>query len=165
MFISLGISFFWNDLSFIKNLIHSILDPTLGVLLRWNLTEGMLIIVFLISLFTVIIQKYFTDQDSLKRLKLEQKRLQEEMKKFRGDQKKTMELQKEQLKALPETFKLNLRPMIITSIPLILFFRWFMDFFKTIGDPKFFLGFSWFLFYLIFVIIFNILLKKVLKVI
>ncbi len=165
MFISLGISLFWNDLGFIKNLIHSILDPTLGSLLRWNLTYGMLIIVFLISLFTVVVQKYFTDQDSLRKLKEDQKKLQEEMKKFRGDQKKTMELQKEQLKALPETFKLNLRPMILTSIPLILFFRWFMDFFQTMGNPKFFLGLSWFLFYLIFVIVFNMLLKKFLKVI
>jgi len=165
MFLSLGISIFWNDLGFIKNLIHYILDPTLGALLRWNLTEGMLIIIFLISLFTVIIQKYFTDQDSLKRLKVEQKKLQEEMKKFRGDAKKTIELQKEWSKALPETFKLNLRPMIITSIPLILFFRWFMDFFQTISNPKLFLGLSWFLFYLIFVVIFNMLLKKFLKVI
>ena len=165
MIISLFITALWNKLIIIKNIIHYILDPTFGFLLIWNATYGMLIIVFLISLFTIIVQKYFTDQETIKKLKEDQKRIQKEIKQYRGDPKKIMELQKKQLQALPRSLKLNLRPMIITSIPLLLLFRWFWDFFKILGDPKFFGFMSWFIFYLVFTLIFSGMLKKFLKVV
>ena len=155
MLVSLFITAFWNDLKIIKEGVHFILDPTLGFLLHWNLNYGMLLIILLLSVITVLIQKYFTDQDSLKELKKEQKRIQEEIKKYKNEPKRAMELQKKQLEALPKTLKLNLKPMVLTSIPLLLFFRWFMDFFATLGNAKFFGFMSWFVFYLIFTLIFT----------
>ncbi len=164
LIISMLIAMFWEKLTFLKNGVHLILDPSAGTLILWNLNFGMLIIVFILTLITTLVQKYTTDQEALKDLKKEQKALQEEMKKNAGDSKKLMELQKKSFESIPKTFKLSMRALAYTAIPLLLFFRWFMDFFKSIGDPKLFLGLGWLFFYLISSIIFSSILRKVLKV-
>jgi len=165
MLISLAIAGFWNSVPVIKDTVHAILDPSAGVLLNWNLTLGMLILVFVISVITTIVQKYATDQETLRELKKEQKILQEEMKKYKDHPEKLMELQKKQFEFIPKTMKLSMRAIVFTGIPFILFFRWFMDFFTAIGDPKFFGFLSWFWFYLIFSIIFSSILRKIFKVV
>jgi uncharacterized membrane protein (DUF106 family) len=164
MLISLGIAFFWESASFIKNSAHYILDPSVGALLNWNLTWGMIIIILIIALFMTLVQKYATDQKTLKELKEEQKELQKEMKKFKDHPEKMMELQKKQFEFIPKMMKMSMRPLIYTGIPLILFFRWFMDFFSVLGNPKFFGFFSWFWFYLLGSIILSSILRKLLKV-
>ena len=165
MIISLLIAFFWDSSPFIKNTVHAILNPTAGTLLNLNLTWGMIILVFLITLAMTLIQKYGTDQETLRELKKEQKILQEEAKKYREHPEKLMEFQKKQMEFIPKTLKLSMRPIMITGIPLILFFRWFIDFFSAAGNPKFFGFFSWFWFYLIISIILSSILRKVLKVV
>ena len=165
MIVSLVIAFYWDKIGFIKNSVHAVLNPSAGVLLNWDLTFGMLIIVFVIGLVTTIVQKYATDQKTLKELKAEQKILQKEMKKYKEHPEKLMELQKKQFEFLPKTMKLSMRAMIFTGVPFILFFRWFMDFFSAIGDPKFFGFLSWFWFYLIFTIVFSSVFRKVFDVV
>ena len=83
MILSLAIAFFWDNSSFIKNSAHSILDPTVGVLLNWNITWGMTIIILFISVIMTLAQKYGTDQETLREMKKEQKTLQEEIKKYK----------------------------------------------------------------------------------
>ena len=165
MIISLMIAFLWNNSSFIKNSAHSILDPTVGFLLNWNMTWGMIIIVFVISVMMTLTQKYATDQETLREMKKEQKSLQGEMKKYKEHPEKMIELQKKQMEFIPKMLKISMRPIIYTAIPLILFFRWFMDFFTLAGDPKFFGFLSWFWLYLIGSIIFSSALRKILKVV
>ncbi|MFH1608139.1 MAG: EMC3/TMCO1 family protein [archaeon] len=170
MIASLLIAFYWNKVGFIKDAVHYVLDPSAGVLLNWNLTWGMLIIVLLIALITTLVQKYATDQEALRELKKEQKILQEEMKKYKEHPEKLMELQKKQFEFIPKTMKLSMRALAFTGIPFILFFRWFMDFFTAMeivtGAPIKFLGFlTWFWFYLIFTMIFSGVLRKVMKVV
>ena len=165
MLASLVIAFFWDKISVIKNTAHAILDPTAGALLNWNVTYGMILIIFVISVFITLLQKYATDQETLRELKKEQKILQQEMKKYREHPEKLIELQKKQFEFIPKTMKLSMRPIMFTGIPLILFFRWFMDFFELIGNPKIFLGLSWFWFYLIGSMIFSIILRKIWKVV
>lgn len=165
MVISLAIAFSWDKIPFIKNSVHAVLGPTAGVLLTWNLTIGMIIIVLIINLITTFIQKYATDQDALRELKKEQKILQEEMKKYKDHPEKVAELSKKQLEFIPKTFKLTSRAVMFTGIPFILFFRWFADVFTTMGDPKFFGVLTWFWFYLIFTMIFSSILRKMLKVV
>lgn len=164
LIISLLIAFFWDSVSIIKDSVHSVLDPSAGVLLNWNLTYGMLILVLLITIFMTLAQKYGTDQATLKRLKEEQKELQKEMKQYKDHPEKIAELSKKQLEFFPLMMKHSMRPMIYTGVPLILFFRWFMDFFATMPDYRFFGFFSWFWFYLIVSIIFSSILRKVMKV-
>ena len=165
MILSLVIAGFWDSAPFLKNAVHSVLNPSLGVLLNWNLTWGMMLIVLLISVLTTLIQKYATDQETLKEMKKEQKILQEEMKKYRDHPEKLMELQKKQFEFLPKTMKLSMRAIMYTGIPFILFFRWFWDVFTALGEPKFFGFLSWFWFYLIFVMIFSSILRKVFNVV
>ena len=165
MVISLLIAFFWDSVEFVKNAVHAILNPTAGVLLGWNLTLGMLILVLIITFFMTIMQKYTTDQKTLKDMKAQQKILQKEMKEYKDHPEKLMELQKKQFEFIPKTMKLSMRAIMFTGIPFILFFRWFMDVFTTLGEPKFFGFLSWFWFYLIFVMIFSSILRKILKVV
>ncbi len=167
--ISFGMAIFWDKIPFMKDAVHTVLDPSAGALLNWNLTVGMLIIVLMITFITTIIQKYTTDQEALRELRKEQKLLQEEMKKFKDHPEKMAELSKKQFQFIPRTFKLTSRAVLFTGIPFILFFRWFYDTFamleQTSGQPVLFFGFlSWFWFYLIFTMVFSSFLRKWLKV-
>lgn len=165
MAVSLLIASFWDSVPAIKDSVHAVLDPSAGVLLKWNIEIGMILIIFLITLITTLLQKYATDQKALRELKQEQKILQEEIKKYKDNPEKVTELSKKQFEFIPKTFKLTSRAIMFTSVPFILFFRWFNDFFTAVGNPKFFGFLSWFLFYLIFAMIFSSVLRKVLKVV
>jgi len=165
MGISLFIAFTWGKVPAITNTVHSIFDPTAGALLDLHLTLGMLVLVFLLSLITTLAQKYGTDQESLRELKKEQKVLQEEMKKYKDNPEKLMELQKQSFAFIPKTMKLSMRAFAYTAVPIILFFRWFRDYFESIGDPVFFGFLSWFWFYMIFVMIFSNILRKTMDVV
>lgn len=165
LILSLIIAGFWDQVTFLKDAVHFILDPTAGWLLNWNLILGMFIIVFIIALATTLVQKYTTDQKTLKELKKEQKDLQEEMKQYKEHPEKLTELQKKQFEIIPKTMKLSMRPIIFTGIPFILFIRWFIDYFNSIGEPLFFGFLNWFWFYLIFTIIFSAILRKSMDVV
>jgi uncharacterized membrane protein (DUF106 family) len=166
MIASLVIAGYWEKLPWIKNSIHYVLDPSAGALLNWNLTIGMLIIVFVITAITTVVQKYATDQKTLKELRKEQKEIQNQMKEFKNHPEKLMELQKKQFAMMPKQMKLSMRAVAYTGIPFILFFRWFNDYFTaaTVAAggvvPKFILGLTWFWFYLIFAMIFSAILRK-----
>ena len=160
MLLAFVVAGLWDKVPVIKNSINFILNPTAGALLNWNLNIGMLIIVLVITAITTLVQKYATDQDKLKELKKEQKEIQKQMKEFKAHPEKVMELQKKQMAMMPKQMKLSMRGVAYTIIPFALFFQWFRGFFTLIGDPKFFLGLSWFWFYLIFAMIFGSLLRK-----
>jgi uncharacterized membrane protein (DUF106 family) len=165
MIVSLIIASMWDKLDFIKNAVHFILDPTAGALLNWQLTVGMMIIVFVLTIITTLVQKYATDQETLKEIKKEQKEIQKQMKEFKAHPEKITELQKKQFAMFPKQMKLSMRGFAYTGIPFILFFRWFYDFFASIGNPKFFGFLGWIWFYLIFAMIVSSLLRKWLDVV
>jgi uncharacterized membrane protein (DUF106 family) len=165
LLISFLIAIFWNSMGFIRNSVHAILDPSAGALLNWNLHWGMIVIILILSIITTLAQKYTTDQEGLKKIREEQKALQEEMKKHKDNPQKVMELQKKSFEYVPQTFKLSMGGMVYTAIPLILFFRWFMDYFAAVGSPKFFGFMGWVVFYLIGSIIFSSILRKTFKVV
>jgi uncharacterized membrane protein (DUF106 family) len=160
MLASLVIAFYWDKLPWISGPVHFVLNPSAGFLLDWNLNFGMLIIVLIISILTTIVQKYGTDQETLKELKKEQKQIQKQMKEFKDHPEKLMELQKKQFAMMPKQMKLSMRGIIYTGIPFILFFRWFSDYFMAAGDPRFWLGLSWFWFYLIGAMVLSSILRK-----
>ena len=90
--LSLVMAVYWDKIPFVKNAVHAVLNPSAGALLHWNLTIGMLLVTFVITLITTLIQKYATDQKALKELWAEQKLLQEETKKFKDNPEKMSEL-------------------------------------------------------------------------
>ncbi len=160
MLVALVIASLWDKTPAIKNSVHYVLNPSAGVLLNWNLNLGMLIVVFAITILTTIVQKYATNQKALKELKKESKEIQQQMKEFKNHPEKLIELQKKQFKLIPKQFKLSMRAIAYTAIPFILFFRWFGDYFLEAGNPKLWLGMSWFLFYILFAIVFGAILRK-----
>jgi len=166
MGVSLLVASLWDKVPQIKNAIHYALNPTAGFLISWNLAVGMLLVILVINILTTIIQKYTTDQKTLKEMKKEQKDLQNQMKEARqkGDTQKMSELSKKQFGFMGKQFKLNMNSLAYTSIPLILLFRWFNDYFVSAGNPKFFGFMGWFIFYLIASIILSGILKKVFDV-
>lgn len=161
---SILIAILWNQVPIIKNSVNSVLNPTLGALLRWNVDFGALLIIFFITLITTLIQKYATDQKALKDLKAEQKKIQEEMKISKDNPEKMKELSKKQMEFIPQTFRLTSKSIVYTGVPLILFYRWFSDIFTTLGSPLIFGIFSWFLFYIISAMVISSVLRKVMKV-
>jgi uncharacterized membrane protein (DUF106 family) len=163
MLISIGIAFYWNKISWIKDTVHSILDPSAGVLLNWHITYGFLILIFIITLIMTLAQKYLTDQETMKEMKAEQKKLGQDLKQLDPTSPEYKEMSMKSLEFIGPMMKLSMRPMIYTGVPIILFFRWFMDTFTELGSPKFWI-FSWFWFYLIMSIVFSSILRKILKV-
>ena len=160
MFISLLIAVEWNKWTWLSGSINSIFNPTLGALLHWNLEIGMIIIIFVLSVIMTFVQKYTTDQDELKRLKKLQKELSKKSKEHAHDPKKSMEINKEMMSLAPKQMKLTMRTVVYTTIPFILFFKWFDGFFTAMGSPKFFGFIGWFWFYFIVFMIFSSILKK-----
>jgi uncharacterized membrane protein (DUF106 family) len=163
MLISMIVAGAWNSVPVIKDSVHAVLNPSLGRLMDFNVSLGMIIVTAIITLGITLVQKYTTDQETLKALKDEQKIMQQEMKKYKEHPSKLMEMQKKQLEAIPKTFELTLRPLIFTAVPIILFFRWFNDYFTT-NSVKIFGFLSWFWAYLILSIIFSAIFRKVFKV-
>src|SRR3989344_2914001 len=125
MVISLGIASLWNRIPLIKETVHALLNPTAGALLSFNVNLGVIVFSAVISLMITIVQKYTTDQETLREIKKEQKILQAQMKEFKDNPQKLLELQKKQLEFIPRTMEITFRPLMYTSLPIILFFRWF----------------------------------------
>jgi uncharacterized membrane protein (DUF106 family) len=165
MALSLGIAFMWNSIPVIKDAVHYALDPTAGWLLNLNFYFGIILISALLTLATTIIQKYATDQETLRQIKAEQKAIQEEMKKLKNQPAKMLELNKKQMEKMPEMMQHTMRPVLYTFIPFVLFFRWFGDYFTGSSMNTIFLIFPrWVWIYLILSIIFNSAFRKILKV-
>ena len=167
---SLIIAGLWDRVPIIKNSVHKVLDPSVGALLDWQISVGMLIVVLIMTLITTLAQKYATDQKALKELKKEQKEIQNQMKEFKENPSKMMELQKKQFKMMPKQMKLSMRALVYTAVPFILLFRWFGDYFIkaeeiTGGTVKLWPGISWFWFYLLSAIIFGMILRKYMDVV
>jgi uncharacterized membrane protein (DUF106 family) len=163
LFVSLYIASQWNATifgqpDFLKNAIGTVLNPTLGVLLNWQIYIGFLIIVALTSLILTLAQKYLSNQAELKELKKEQKLLQEEMKKYKDHPDKLMELNKKQLEFIPKTFNLTMKPLMYTSVPIILLFRWFGEYLQPI------FGWLWIVYYIIGSLIFSSIFRKLFDV-
>ena len=121
MLASVLIAALWNSVPMIKEIVHFVLDPTAGSLLRWNITYGMLILVLIISLVIILFQKYGTDQETLRQIKKEQKLAREEMKKYKQDPEKLLEFNKKQMEKMPKIFEITMRPLIYTFVPIVLF--------------------------------------------
>lgn len=160
MLVSFGIVGLWNKFPIIKNSISAVLNPTAGNLLDFNVTLGMIVVTAIITLLLTLVQKYTTDQESLRQLRKEQKLLQEEMKLYKDNPQKMLELQKKQFEFFPRTMDLTMSSLIYTSVPILLFFRWFSDYFAT-NPVKIFGFFSWFWAYLILSILFSMIFRKV----
>lgn len=144
---------------------YTFLDKSVGLLLGWDELYGLIIFTFALTFLIVIIYKYTSNQEALRMLREDSKRLSEEMKQHKDDPKKMMELQKEQFrKAFFEQFKHTMVPMVITLIPMAIVFFYLKGYYAKIQNPALLFGFGWIFVYILFSILFNMILRKLLKV-
>lgn len=163
LIIGLIVPALWDAVPIIKDSVHAILNPTLGILLAWNANIGFLIITAILTFISTLIYKYTTDQKTLKEIKEEQKLIQQEMKKYKDHPEKFMEYQKKSMELSMKVMPMVMRPAIFTIIPFILLFRWFSDFFTA--NPASIPGFGhWIITYILLSIILSSVFRKMLKV-
>lgn len=144
----------------INNILSPVLDPVLNIHPFW----GLLILTFILNIIITLAYKYLTDQELLKSIKAETKEMQKQMKELKDQPDKLMALQKRSLERSMESFKQSLKPMLITTLPLIAVMGYLSVYYAEIGNPKLFLIFGWIGTYIIFSLVFNLGLRKLLKV-
>lgn len=170
--IGIAVSFLWNAVPVIKEGAHALLDPTLGRWLDASLSLTFFFIVFVFTLLTTLLQKYCTDQQSIKRLKEEQKALQTQMRAIRDQPEKMLELNTKTMEISMQLIPLALRPVMYTTVPFLLLLRWFTDYFAGVQAEIYgifntqgaFLFPNWIWAYIVTSIILSIPLRKMLKV-
>jgi len=124
---------------------------------RWSI----IVFAFIVTLFITIVTYFMTDRERMKELKQKQKDLRKEMKKHRDNPQKMMELNQKLLEDMPEQLKHSFKPMIITIVPLLIFFGWLRSTYAdTIIGGTGFLFPAWLWWYLGASIIFSIIIRK-----
>ncbi len=134
---------------------------------------SILLISFFVTLLQLLAYKKFSNQQRIKEIKERQKIIQKELRNIK-DEKTIKKLNDELIKSSGELLKISTKPMLITLLPL-LFLLWFLRKSYTaagIGNiitwpwnlPIIGNGAGWLLCFIIFSIIFNLILRKLLKV-
>ena len=132
-------------------------------LIQNNPRIAIIILSFIVTLFITIVTYYMTDREKMKEIKARQKELRKEMKQFRDNPDKMLELNKKMMEDMPEQLKLSMRPMMVTFIPIIIFFGWLRATFNatSLGGGTWFFGWPvWIFWYIGFSILFSIGIRK-----
>lgn len=144
--------------------LESVLNPVFSPVMSLPEPFALMAISLILTFITTLIYKYTTDQELMKSLKDEIKELKEESKKFKESPTKMMEINKTMMEKSMKQMGQSWKPMLFTFVPVIFIFGWLRSYYTAIGNPDIFLGLSWLWSYLIFSIIFNLALRKLLKV-
>ena len=104
-------------------MLNAFLDSVLGPLFAMNVTLGIALIAFMLSLVVVLVYKFFTDQTKMGALKEDLKKYQEKLKGIKNPD-KMLKLQKEMMDKNMEYMMQSLKPTLITFIPIVLIFGW-----------------------------------------
>ena len=104
--------------------LDPILNPVLQPLINLGPFWAIVVLSLLISLVIVLVYKYFTNQNEMKRLKDEQKEFQKKMKELRSQPEEMMKVQKEAMSANLQYMKHSFKATLITMLPIILIFSW-----------------------------------------
>lgn len=145
------------------------LSSFFNLIFGWAINMGapynLMIITFIITLFTTLVYKFTTNQERLKSIREEMKSIQSEIKKFKDNPKEMLEKQKQLSPLMLESYKHIFKPMLITFLPLILILGWLRETFTVNGESaKILFSLSWLWSYIIFSVIFSIIIRKILKV-
>ncbi|MBS3090513.1 DUF106 domain-containing protein [Candidatus Pacearchaeota archaeon] len=135
---------------------------------------GIALFSFVITLLLTLLYKKFTNQEKSKERMEKQKEFREKQKQFRDEPQKLLELQNEMMQMSMEQMRESFKPLLISFLPLIFAFGFLKQVYTdaAIGEiiswqvnlPLVGTGAGWFLSYVIFSLIFNSVLRKVLKV-
>ncbi len=152
----------------LENLFNYIFGPIISLSSPLNI----LVISFILTLIVNLAMKFFTNQKVMKTLKEESEFFKEEMKKFKNDPQKLLDIQKKTMENSMKYLRHSLPATLITLLPLLLIFGWLRQAFPA-GEillkfpfklPLLGAGLGWLGSYILFSIIFNIALRKILKI-
>ncbi len=104
--------------------IDPFFDTVFGFMLNWPPLLAILVLSFIISLIIVLVYKWMTDQNEMKRLKDELSAHQKKMKELKSDPEKMMKAQKEAMSVNMQYMSKSMKPTLITFLPIILIFGW-----------------------------------------
>jgi len=113
---------------------------------------------FIVTLFITVISYFVTDRELMRKIKEKQKALREEMKKYRDNPEKMVEINKKMMEDFPYQMKQSLKIMVITMIPLLIFFKWARDIFSQTPIAS-----TWIWWYIGASLVFSIFLRKIFK--
>lgn len=133
---------------------------------------SIIIISLILTALMTVAQKYLTNQTEMKHLREELKHLQKEMKSNTNNPDKLPDIQKRSLESNMKYMKLSFRPIIFTSIPIIIIFNWIRTLYPADLDlitfpfpiPLFGIGLGWLGTYILSSIIFSIIIRKIFKI-
>jgi uncharacterized membrane protein (DUF106 family) len=110
----------------LAQLFAPVLDPILGPLLNIQPLFAILLISLFLSLVSLLLTKYLTNQKLMKQHRIEMKELQKSVRELTkaGKQESAMSLQKEMMDKNMLIMKESFKPMLITIIPFLLIFGW-----------------------------------------
>lgn len=120
-----------------------------------NPISSILILSLLATIFITIVNFFMVDRTKMKEIKEKQKALRQEVKKYKDNPQKMMEFNKQMIEGMPEQLKHSLKPMIITTIPMLILFVWLRSIFIMTAIAS-----TWIWWYIGSSIIFNICLRK-----
>ena len=153
-----------------------VFEKTLNFLFGWaiNLSSpwNIIVISFILTLIVDLSMKFLSDQKAMKFLKEESENIRKEIVKFKHDPQKMMELQKKQVESSMKYMRHSLTPTAFTLLPLLVIFNWLRNNPALSGEtlinlpfaiPLIGSGLGWLGTYIISSIIFNIILRKLLK--
>lgn len=111
-----------------------------------------------ISLFVSLVNYFVLDLDKMREIKENQKKLNEQMKLHKENPQKLQELQKEMMSHMGESMRHSFKPMLITTIPLLIV----LPFIRTLFATTTIAG-SWFWWYFLGAIVSSLIFRKLLK--
>lgn len=152
-----------------------VFEKQLDFLLGWVKILGhpwdVIAISFFLTLLVNLSVKFLSDQKKMKILKEEGEFLKSEMKKFKDHPEKYIELQKKAMESSMKYMRHSMVPTMFTLLPLLVIFNWLRKTFSP-GEklinfpftvPLIGSGLGWLGTYIICSIIFNLILRKLLK--
>lgn len=116
---------------------------------------SIIVIGILVSLFISVVQYFIMDKDKMRDLKAKQKTLNEQMKLHKENPQKMMEIQKELLGHSMESMKHSFKPMLVTTIPILIVFGFIKSSFAATAISG-----SWFWWYFGSSIVASLLFRK-----
>lgn len=100
--------------------LNAIFFPLLKLPVLW----AVVILAFVVSLIVIIVTKYTTNQELMKKLKDEIKEYQKQIKELKSEPAKAIDVQKKAMQSNMKYMSHSLKPTLITFIPIILLFGW-----------------------------------------
>ena len=152
-----------------------VFEKTLNFLFGWAINLGspwnIIVISFILTLIVDLSMKFLSNQKAMKFLKEEAESIRKEITNFKHDPQKMMELQKKQVESSMKYMKHSLTPTAFTLLPLLVIFNWLRNTFPSgetlinlpFAIPLIGSGLGWLGTYIISSIIFNLILRKLLK--